>query len=57
MKLYKNLKIRLKFIICFGIISILVFLLGAMGIKTINLTNNNYKTSINSNNQAVTMGI
>ncbi|MBS5793876.1 MAG: MCP four helix bundle domain-containing protein [Clostridiales bacterium] len=57
MKWYKNLKIRLKFIICFGIISILVFLLGAMGIKTINLTNNNYKTSINSNNQAVTMGI
>ena len=57
MKWYKNLKIKIKFIICFGLISILVFLLGAMGIKTINLTNNNYKTSINSNNQAVTMGI
>ncbi len=54
---YKNLKIKVKFIICFGLISILVFMLGIMGVTNINYTNNSYKSSIHSNEQAVTRGI
>ncbi len=53
MNWYKNLKIKFKFIICFGIISILVFLLGIVGGRTINSINNTYQSSINENEETV----
>nr|WP_317358876.1 methyl-accepting chemotaxis protein [uncultured Tyzzerella sp.] len=57
MNFYKNLKIKTKFILCFGIISILVFLLGFIGGRTINSVNNAYQTSITANEKTVVQSI
>ncbi|WP_250278976.1 methyl-accepting chemotaxis protein [[Clostridium] colinum] len=57
MNWYKNLKIKIKFSICFGLISILVFLLGLLGINSIDFMNKHYQESITSNEQIVTQGI
>ena len=57
MNLYKNLKIKFKFIICFGLIATLLFVLGTIGTNTINSTNKKYQKAIASNEEIVTQGL
>ncbi len=57
MNWYKNLKIKFKFIICFGLIASLLFILGTIGTNTINSTNKSYQQAINSNEEIVTQGL
>ena len=57
MNWYKNLKIKFKFLISFGVIVLLVTILGVVGITTANQINKRYSNAINSNEEIVNNGI
>ena len=57
MNWYKNLKIKTRFAICFGTISILVFILGTIGIYSNYSENKAYTNAINSNTETIARGI
>ncbi len=57
MSLFKNLKIKLKFIISFSIVLLLVLVLGVISLVSMNSISNKYKNAMQSNSESVIKGI
>ncbi|WP_250278614.1 methyl-accepting chemotaxis protein [[Clostridium] colinum] len=53
----KNLKLKFKFLIAFGIILLLVFILGLNGVSSLSYANNTYYDALKSNDTTVREGM